>query len=110
MTLPSAHHGAIFAQAPRAVHRTLVRGRASLKGLARGTTIPNARGSCAGERSAVPPPPLPGPWALDRTSETGAAYVPSPPFQGGEGQGEVGFWSLQVFGPTQDDEAQFRRG
>ena len=26
MTLPSAHHGAIFAQAPRPVHRTLVRG------------------------------------------------------------------------------------
>ena len=61
MTLPSAHHGAIFAQAPRPVHRTLVRGRASLKGLARGTTIANARRSCAGERSAVPPPPLPGP-------------------------------------------------
>ena len=62
MTLPSAHHGAIFAQAPRPVHRTLVRGsRASLKGLARGTTIPNARGSCARERSAAPPPSLPGP-------------------------------------------------
>ena len=27
MTLPSAHHGAIFAQAPRALHRTLVRGQ-----------------------------------------------------------------------------------
>ena len=63
MTLPSAHHGAIFAQAPRPVHRTLVRG--------------TERG---GSREPSPPAPT-SPWPSPprRGGEGGQAEPPASP-------------------------------
>ena len=111
MTLPSEHHGAIFAQAPRPVHRTLVRGsRAYLQGHARGTRIAHPRRVVRGgeERGLAPTSPRPSkpsgferkseagatcvpvrPSAFEKKSKVGAACVPPSAFGGG-GQGEVG--------------------
>ena len=88
MTLPSAHHGSILTQAPRPVHRTLV--RVTERGGSREPSPP----------APTSPRPSPPPWggegekagatcvspcrpaALMKTSKVGAAYVPSPPFRG----------------------------
>ena len=99
MTLPSAHHGAIFAQAPRPVHRTLVRvSRACLQGHARGTRIANARQVVrGGEGARSPPSPIPGPLrpmglrAFEK--ERSRCRLRPPSAFGGGGQGEVGLGS-----------------
>ena len=93
MTLPSAHHGVIFAQAPRPVHRTLVRGsRACLQGHARGIKNRERPQVVRGGEERGPaltyPRPSP-PYGPTRKSEAGAACVPPPP-SGEGGQGEVG--------------------
>ena len=111
MTLPSEHHGAIFAQAPRAVHRTLVRvtgraGRSAPSPPAPSSPQPSPppRGG-EGEKAAPPACPLRPLGSRSRARPV----LPTFPLRL-SGEGDTGRWvcSLPLLGPSLDGDASTR--